>query len=211
MTELRDLLDRATAVDDVSHPVASDLLRGRAALTRQRRRRSLGGAAALTVVALAGAGLAGVTHDSGDQGPARPGTHGSADGTQIRLVAANLDAGVYTIGKVPEGWAVQDENAFRVTIAPTDGSVSDEPDDFAGKLVVMYDQNPLSGKRVAYADRIFYLRGDSGYTTIAVETRTGEPQGEVVVQYPDSTWSRELMLEFADAIGVGDAAQPGLG
>lgn len=220
MTDLRDLLDRASA--DAGDPTpggthaAADLARGRTALRRRRTLRTgLVGLAAAAVVA-AGVGGTALLGDAPTSDPSVIGastgpTDGLESNTAIRLVAAQLDAGPYTIGKVPDGWKVQGESPYAVTIAPTDGSVDTNPDSFVGKLVVLYDQNPISGTKIAFNGRVFHQRGDSGHTSISVETRDGEPEGVVTVQYPDDTWPRELMLEFADAVVVNDSAQPGVG
>lgn len=210
MTELRDLLDRASTAPADPVPVADDLARARTALRRRRTWRTR--TATLGVAALAAAGLGtsalldGPEREPDRQESTLPGTDG-----RIRLVAADTQAGPYVIGKIPEDWAVQGENPYRVTIAPTDGSVGDHPDDFVGKLVVLYDQNPIAGEPVEHNGRTFHLLTDGDHTRILVETRAGEPEGVMTVQYPDDTWPLKTMLEFADAVVVTDAAKPGVG
>ena len=126
-------------------------------------------------------------------------------------MAASLEAGPYTFGKVPEGWTVQGISPSAVTIAQQ-GDDDEHPDSFLGKLVIMYDQNPLSGEQSVVNGRTFFTRGDSGHTTIAVATEAGQPAGQVLVQFPDSAgWSHDTMIEFLDAVEVNASARPGLG
>ena len=214
MTELTDLLDRATgavdAVDASPTSVADDLARGRAALHRRRRNRGRIAAGSLAALGILVVGINGTLGGESAPGPAD--VRGQQPAGSIKLVSASLTAGPYTFGKLPEGWAVQGTTAYAVTIAPTDGSTNDERDSFIGKLVIMYDQNPLSGETTTVDGREFFIRSDSGHTTIAVATRAGQPAGEVLVQFPDSAgWAQGTMIEFLDAVQVNDSAQAGKG
>ena len=134
------------------------------------------------------------------------------DAAGVQLVAADAEAGPYTFGKLPEGWEVQGISPSAVTIAPPDAK-DQEPNSFAGKLVILYDQNAPSGDVTSVDGRDFHLRGDSDYTTIiSVSTEAGQPEGTVYVQYPDSAgWSQDTMIEFLDAVQVNESAQPGVG
>ena len=213
MTELTDLLHRASESDHTPASVDGDLARARAALRRRRARRSIrvGSIAAVGVIA---AGVVGsnalqndrdtpsVSVDQGNPDQANPG---------VQLVAADADAGPYTFGKLPEGWEVQGVLPSTVVIAPV-GFKDQSKYSFLGKLVIMYDQNRLSGDITTVDGRDFYVRGDSGHTTVVVATRPGEPSGAVSVQYPDSTgWDTATMIEFLDAVQVNEGAEPGLG
>jgi hypothetical protein len=208
MTDLTDLLDRASDLGETPMPIDDDLARGHAALRRQRRRRGLvavGSACAVGVLA----GLAGPAILDRDSGPNTTVTEGGQ--IDPALFAANESAGPYTFGKLPKGWEVQGEFPQGVTIAEI-GDDDQEPLSFLGKLVIMYDQNPPSGDRILSNGREFYSRGDSDHHTVSVRTRDGEPDGMVSVQYPDSAgWSVDTMIEFLDAVQVGEGAQPGLG
>ena len=215
MTDLDQLLRFAAGADpgvdgDI---VNADLRRGRRALIRTRQRHA---ASAVLGVALAGAVGFGLVQavDADQTRPQQttnpPSPSMSPDG--VVLLSQPLDAGPYEFATTPEGWAVQGENAFAVVIAPLDGSVSSNPDDFRGKLVILFDKNPPSGEVRTVQGRQFWLRGDSGYTTIATRTLPGEPDGVVSVQFPDDTgWSEEVMLRFLASVSVGPGAQPGLG
>jgi hypothetical protein len=213
MEDLTTLLDRAAgptpAVDALG-----DLTRGRRALARARRRRAGTG---LLGLALAGAaGLGGVTLADGPTPSPRvvdvPETPPVSPAGGVRLLAQPFEAGPYTFDSTPEGWYVQGAYPQGVTIAPVDGDVDPDPTVFTGKLVIMFSENPPSGELVSYDGRDFWVRGDSGYTTILTRTRPGEPEGTVSVQFPgDTGWTQETMLEFLASVQVGPDALPGLG
>jgi hypothetical protein len=206
MTELTDLLHRASELDETSLPVSDDLARARAALRRRRARVVRIGSIAATAVIAAGV----VGTNALDRGPEAPAVV-QGDGAGIRLVAADTDAGPYTFGKLPEGWEVQGVSPFAVTIAPPD-AVDQEINSFLGKLVILYDQNQPAGEVTTVGGRDFYVHDESGSNTISVRTGAGQPAGAVHVQYPDSAgWSQATMIEFLAAVEVNESAQPGLG
>jgi len=208
MTDLTELLDRASDVPGTPMPVTDDLARAHEALRRQRRRRSLVAAGSVCVVAV----LAGTVGPAlVDDVPERNATTVDREDSLSMLLASTESAGPYTFGKLPRGWEVQGEFPQGVTIAEI-GDDDQEPLSFIGKLVIMYDQNPPSGDVTEYNGREFFSRGDSDHNTVSVRTRDGEPEGVVSVQYPDSAgWDVATMIEFLDAVAVGDTAQPGLG
>ena len=213
MTDLTDLLDRAADSDDNPVDVRADLVRARTAWQRRRRIRSLAAAGSLVAVGILAVGVAGsgVLDRAPQDNSAVVEDPGSESDDSSTLVAASLEAGPYTFGKVPEGWTVQGTSPSAVTIAQ-EGDDDEHPDSFVGKLVIMYDQNPLSGEQSVVNGRTFFTRGDSGHTTIAVATEPGQPEGEVLVQFPDSAgWSHDTMIEFLDAVEVNASARPGLG
>jgi hypothetical protein len=204
--ELRRLLNVAAGPVSVIDPTA-DLARGRAARQQQFRRRIQAGTATLALLAVAGVGIGiAVTNDS----PSNPSI--SAHAGYVQLVDAPFDATPYTFDLTPKGWSVQGQDEDHVTIVPDSGNTSDDPNDFIGKLVIMYDQNQPDGERVYKDGRAFWIRGGEGYVTIATLTRPGEPAGEVLIQYPDGTgWTRETMVRFLGSVHIGAGAQPGLG
>ena len=215
MNDLHHLLDRA-AGDPGSTPAATDLARGRTALSRTRRRRGAIGLAGIATASVVGIGA---TRLLDDTAAPRPETDRSVavdestpHTTGVQLLASPLAAGPYTFATTPEGWFVQGTRPQAVTIAPDDGSVSDHPDDFRGKLVIMLDTNPPAGEEVTVAGRTFWLADDSEYQRISTRTLPGEPEGVVSVQYPQSSgWSVDTMLEFLGSVQVGDDALPGVG
>jgi hypothetical protein len=214
MSDLHDLLRRASDAEAQPVSLADDLARAHSALRRRRTWRT--GAASLAAVAVV-AGSVGVSSLVGDTAPDGPGIASpsssgpsSVDASDIKLVASNLEVGPYLFGKVPDGWEVQAEDP--VVIAPTDGSASADQNDFRGKLVIMYELNPIGpGDTVTWGGRTFKMRGDSGYRSIVRRTGGDEPAGIVVVQYPEKQWTQELMLEFAAGVKVTDKATAGVG
>jgi hypothetical protein len=137
--------------------------------------------------------------------------HEPATASGVLLLDQPMQAGPYSFDTTPDGWEVQGASAFAVTIAPV-GAPDQDPNSFLGKLVILFDQNPPSGEQEAREGRTFWIRGDSGHTTISTRTRPGEPTGVVSIQFPDDAgWSRDSMLEFLAGVHVGEGAQPGLG
>jgi len=206
MTDLTDLLDRASDLGETSMPISDDLARARAALRSRRRKQGLATVGSLCALGvIAGFGAQAVLDRSVEGSPRVIETKESA------LFSADVTEGPYTFGKLPVGWEVQGSYPQGVTIAPV-GFPDQEPASFIGKLVIMYDQNPLSGEPTDYNGRAFYSKTEGDHDTVRVHTRAGEPEGVVSVQYPDSAgWSVATMIEFLDAVQVGDQALPGLG
>jgi hypothetical protein len=212
MNDLNTLLDRAAGPASHLHvDAAADLTRGRRALSRTRRRRGAVGLAGIAAAGVAGVGV--VRYASTDvetlQAVERHGEDAGQSG--IAFLAQPLEAGPYTFDSTPEGWEVQGVTSSAVTIAPV-GAADQNPDSFIGKLVILLDGNPLTGERVEHGGRVFWVHGNSGYTTIATPTLPGEPAGNVLIQFPDDTgWSRDTMLEFLAGVHVGAGAQQGVG
>jgi hypothetical protein len=213
--DLKHALHVAAATSRPAPDPADDLARARAASTARSRHRVRAGLSGLAAVAVLGIGTAAVL--SGQDPSDEPSAGNSATPPQktpggVQLVAATFDATPYTFDLTPQGWSVQGQNAFGVTIAPDDGSTSDIPDDFVGKLVIMFDAKPPGGRAVDVDGRRFWITGDSGYTTISTKTTTGEPAGAVRIQYPDDAgWDEDSMLAFAASVHVGDGARHGHG
>ncbi|WP_019143576.1 hypothetical protein [Aeromicrobium massiliense] len=213
MLDLRTTLDHAAGdgrPDGRPVDPAPDLRRARTALLRRSRRRQ---AAGLGVLALVGVAAVGVALD-------RPATQRLPSDTvasspvdaQVALVAATLDAEPYSFGLTPRGWTVGGRTPTAVTIVPEDGTTSDDPDDFRGKLVVMLDANPLEGREVERDGRTFRVVESDGYTTMATPTLPGEREGVVRIQFPDDAgWDEDAMLAFLGSVHVGDGAEPGVG
>ena len=85
------------------------------------------------------------------------------------------------------------------------------PENFIGKLVVMFNKSGASGEKREVDGRTFWVNtdGGGGYTQLYVRTRPGEPQGVLDVQYPDHTgWTEEDMIAFLDGIHLGPGASP---
>lgn len=237
--QLHDLLDRVAAPGDrgpAAPPVGDDLTRARTALRHQRRRRFSAGLGALTTLAVLGAGTAVVVggSDPADTDAAPPSAAPSASPTapstdvsaaperkprqqrpqrpaaeEVRLVAQPMAAGPYTFGTTPEGWEVQNNEPYAVTIGRI-GDTNRDPGYFVGKLVILLDDLPLlHGERVVRDGRTMVVRDNGdGYITVSVATRPGEPQGTVRVQFPaDLGWTRDAALTFLSSVVVGPDAE----
>jgi hypothetical protein len=202
VTDLKRLLEPAAETTRAPVDPIADLVRAQRTAKGRTLRRVRLAAVTAAVVVVSTVGLNRSAHD-----PTTPEV-----ASKVELVAATFDADPYTFDLTPTGWHVQSQNAFAVTIAPDDGSTSDSPDVFVGKLVILFDQNPLSGATVDVDGRRYWLHSDSDYTTISTATRPDEPPGAVRIQYPDDAgWTRDSMLAFLGSVHVGPGALPGLG
>lgn len=212
MNDLRHALDLVAGDGRTGTQPGTDLDRARMALTRRNRRRYSTGLAALTLVAVGGVGVAALNASGDVPAPGGPSASGPATTTGVRLVARTLDATPYSFGLTPEGWSVQAQTPTAVTIVPDDGSVPTDENDFRGKLVIMFDANPLQGRQVERDGRTFWIGDDPDYTTMATRTAAGEPDGVVRIQFPTGTgWDEDSMLRFLGSVHVGDGAQQGVG
>lgn len=225
MTEIKDLLDRASDVP-VTVDVASDVSRGRAAV---RRRRSLaaGGAvgAAIVAVAAVSVGLAGSVGDgdrASDGAPyaatstapsvapsASPTSPPTPDFTVVPGEPVSPDLGqFYDVPPAPDGWFYYGQDQYTAIYAPQ--GARPVMGDFENRLVVLLsrpDSGP--GRRAEPVDRdgrTFWTRdGDSGYRSVWLELDGGE---WLSVQYPRSAgFSYPDMLDFLDAVEVQPLAE----
>jgi hypothetical protein len=213
MNDLNALLDRAAGQAAAPVDAHADLVRGRRALSRTRRRRGALGLAGVAAAGVVGVGAGRLVDRGGDMAADSPAsaTPTVATPTPWAPPGPDLTAGPYTFPAIPEGWEIQGHRAQVVTIAPV-GFADQEPLSFPGKLVIMYDQNPPSGQSVERDGRTFFVDASGDTASIAVRTRAGEPDGEVVIQYPTSTgWTVDDMLTFLSGVQVGPGALPGLG
>lgn len=219
MTDLNELLAKASEGDDsTSASVDADLARARAAYDGRRRLRAtwITGAATFGVVAVVGASILVGNAGSDDVAVEPPATQKSTtdrgSSGDLRLVSSDAEAGPYSFGQVPDGWDFEAEGPFSVTFTPPGGGVNNSPDNFVGKLVVMYDQNRFGGDVQESGGREYTVGGDSGYSTISTPTLPGQPDGVVRVQYPDSAgWSDDTLREFLFSVTVNEGARPGVG
>ncbi|RNL60553.1 hypothetical protein EFK50_19745 [Nocardioides marmoriginsengisoli] len=198
--DLKRALGLAATGDRAMPAAGEDLARAREALRARTRRRYRTGLGGLVLAAAVGFGTVGVLAD-------RPDTS-----DRVQLVAERFVAAPYTFDLTPKGWSVQAQNPYAVTIVPDDGSISTHPDDFVGKLVITFDENPLSGHSVEHDGRRIWISTSDDYTSMATRTRTGEPSGIVRIQYPQDThWNEAAMLDFLASVHVGPAARHGHG
>jgi hypothetical protein len=211
MNDLNTLLDRAAGPVTAPVDAHADLTRGHRALSRTRRRRAAAGLIGVAAAGVVGVGIARVTDPDGQVAADNTPTRHQKD-TGITFLAQPFEAGPYTFDQTPEGWEVQGANATAVTIAPI-GFPDQQPLSFVGKLVIMFDGNPVGrGDEVDIGGRTFVVSQSQDYTTIATSTRPDEPTGVVRIQYPSDTgWTRDNMLLFLAGVHVGAGAQQGLG
>lgn len=206
--DLKRALRSAAETDRPAVDPADDLARARDAVRTRNRRRFRAGLAGVAAVAVLSAGAAVVL----DREPTEPGVAAPRTAGGVELVSERFEATPYTFDLTPTGWSVQAQRPTAVTIAPDDGSTSDDPDDFRGKLVIMFDANPTNGRVLDRDGRRFWVSGDSDYTTLATRSRAGEPAGVVRIQYPTGTgWDEESMVAFLASVHVGPGARHGLG
>lgn len=199
--DLKRALHTVAGADRPTADPAADLARARTAARARSRRRfrlALSGVTAAVVLAVGAA----VALDQ------RPGEEPAG----VQLVAEPFEAAPYTFDLTPEGWSVQAQQPTAVTIVPDDGSVSDEPNDFVGKLVILFDTNEPDGQLVDRDGRQFWVSSSSDYTTVATRSRDGEPVGVVRIQYPSDTgWDQDAMVSFLGSVHVGPGARHGVG
>jgi hypothetical protein len=203
--DLKRALEAAAGDEPRPADPSADLLRAQSAARARSRRRVRLGVAALTTAALIGAASV-VALDGSPTGPP------SAAAAEVQLVAEPLDATPFTFDLTPEGWSVQEQMPSAVTIAPDDGSTSASPDDFRGKLVILFDMNPPRGRPVEHDGRRFWAIDYPESTVIATRSIAGEPAGVVRIQYPrNAGWDLSSMIEFLASVHVGPQAQHGFG
>ncbi|WP_028645409.1 hypothetical protein [Nocardioides sp. URHA0020] len=203
MSPSHDLTRALQAAAETGRPAVdpgADLARARHAMHARARRRVRTGLVGVAAAAVLAVGTVAVLDRS------------ATDPAGVELVAQRFEATPYTFDLTPQGWSVQAQQPWAVTIVPDDGSTSEDPDVFVGKLVIMFDANRPDGRVVDHDGRRFWVSGDSGYTTLATRTRAGEPSGVVRIQYPaDAGWDERSMVDFLASVHVGAGAQQGSG
>lgn len=205
--DLKKALGAAATIDAEPVDPDADLQRAQVAYVRSRRRIRRGATALVTAAVIGTGGVIALQDRASEAPTADPGT-----GSDVELVAKTLDADPYTFDLTPEGWSVEAQMPQGVTIVPDDGSTSNNPSDFRGKLVIMFDQNPPHGEPTDHDGRRFWVTNNPDATIISTRTAGDEPRGMVRIQYPaDTGWQRPTMIEFLGSVHVGPGAQPGLG
>ena len=238
MSDLTHLLERAAGPEGSPADATTDLTRGRRALARTRVRRATTGLAGVAAVGVLGVALS----RGGDDGAApiatdpsvaptvvaTPTAEGSPGATEAPTqaptvassptVAADPSAPVtgpaaptfYSVPATPDGWVVQGSSPYGVTWArPGDTTV---PEDFEGKLVLMFSTNRRYGEQQLVDGRPFWvLDNGDGYTRITVKTRADEPKGNLELQYPTAQWTPEQAIAFLSGVRALDGAEPAVG
>lgn len=206
-SDLKRALEAVAGTGGGHADATADLVRARAAAKARTRRRLRRGLTGVTMAAVVGVGAV-LLVDPHDDASVAP----EATTAGVELVAEPFEAAPYSFDLTPQGWSVQAQLPSAVTIAPNDGSTSSEPADFRGKLVILFDTNPPTGRRLAHDGRVMWVAGDSGYTVLATRTTGAEPPGVVRIQYPDDAgWDLDSMTAFLASVHVGPGARHGLG
>jgi hypothetical protein len=126
---------------------------------------------------------------------------------QEHLQTVPVQAGPYSFDVTPVGWSVQGHRPGSVTFAADDGTSDPHPDAFVGKIVLLYDTDPLFGEAVAYSGRDFKVNESSDTLVVSTRTRVGEPEGTVRLQVPLAVgWSVDTALEMLDGVRVSEGA-----
>jgi len=217
--------------------VEADLRRGRAALARRRRGRTLGwGIAGLAAVLVTGTAIVASNQSHAPvatqtSAAAPSGSHATGLGTptgaptgtrptapakggSVRLVAYHGDQlDGFVVDQIPQGWFLQGSNPFSLTVAP-DGDTS-SPDGFEGKLVVMLlsksaPQRLPNGTPVQVDGHDGVISHGPPADLLTYEDGAGH---FVQVQAWTSAlhWTDEQLISFAEGVHVTADAQPGVG
>jgi hypothetical protein len=207
MNHLVEELGRLGAGADQSTPddvVRRDLLRGRAALTRRRVRRSvtgLGATAATAVLALA---------IVGGQSSPDPDPHPVARGLDLVAYTGTQLPG-FTVEKVPEGFVLQGANAYSLDIALPGNHTS--LNDYRGKLVVMLQSKDATGTPTGKQVEINGRPGTiSTFDPAAKQLYYSDGAHQIVVQSPTELGLSDAeLVEFASGVTVTAEAVAGVG
>ena len=228
MNDINDVLEqtgRSVEGAPSDETVEGDLERGRTALARRRRERTIrwgvAGIAAVVLVtgtALVAGNLGGTPDATQSTAAPRGGGHATAPapahGSSVRLVAYNgeqLEG--FVVDQVPEGWFLQGSNSFRLTIAPQGDATS--PDDFEGKLVVMLLSSDAPQKLPK--GNPVEVNGNDGVVSPGppADTLTYKDDAGHFVQIQAWRsalgWTDEQLASFAEGVHVTSDAQPGVG
>jgi hypothetical protein len=226
MSDITDLFHHIAPTESDPSPqtLDSDLARGRAALVRVHRQRTIrrsmmgggalaaGVAAVLVVAQLGGSSPAqriGLTHPGPAIASPDPHTRPS-----IKLVAYHgKQLAGFTVDRIPVGWFLSTSTASALLIDP-DGSSDNNPDAFEGKLAVLtssVDEHGLgSGDNVSVNGRPGVVSDQGKY---GLMLRYNDPNGfGVDIQAPLALhWTDAQIVRFAEGVHVTGNAVHSLG
>jgi hypothetical protein len=223
MSDITDLLN--LIAPDVPAPdagvVDADLARGRAALLRARRRRTVrrAGTASVSLAAVGAIGVvlaqpSATTHRVPRSSMAittRPSTATAAHDTgrpSIELVAyTGAQLAGFTVSEVPDGWHLSTSTPDALLIT-REGSTNNDPNDFVDKLAVLtssVDQHGLgSGDAVSVDGQPGRVAHEPGTLLLSYNTPNGFG---VNIQAPTALgWSDADIVTFAAGVQVTDHA-----
>jgi hypothetical protein len=222
MSDITDLfadLARDTDATPTADIVDADLARGRTALARVHRQRTIrrslitGGAlAAGAAVAIVAASSGGSTdeHTRTIVGPiTQPSHHGrthpAVHHSSIKLVAYHgKQLNGFTVDQIPAGWRLSTSTQFALLIDPK-GDTDNDPDAFVGKLAVLTSSSDEHG--LGKGDKVT-VNGQPGVVSdqgkYGIMLRYNDPKGfGVDIQAPQQLhWSDQQIVDFAQGVHV---------
>jgi hypothetical protein len=233
ITELFKQVAPSADAEPSTEIVDADLDRGRQALLRDHRRRTIRRSMAATATAAAAAVIAIVVAQiGGGSGTAHP--HNVTLGPQtaapaggqpsvvkthhktmpIKLVAFNgKQLAGFTVDKVPAGWFLSTSTQFALLIDPN-GDRDNDPNAFVGKLAVLTQSSDVHGLPKGTHVTV---NGQPGVVTdqgkYGENLTYNDPGGfGVVIQAPAQLhWSDQQIVSFANGVHVTSNAVPGRG
>jgi hypothetical protein len=235
MSDITELFNRvAESVDTeaAADTVEADVERGRLALAREHRRRTIrrsmaatatvaAAAVAIVIAAQISGGSAGTPHHNNavpkhsvvkptTSRPTVVKTHHKT--TPIKLVDyKGKQLAGFTVDKVPAGWFLGGVNQFALTINPQ-GDTNTSPDVFEGKLTVLLiskDQAfPTHGTPVTVDGNQGIITDDGGIAIFFPDN-----SGHVLdIQIPNKlNWTNDQIVSFAEGVHVTSDALQGVG
>jgi hypothetical protein len=236
MSDITELFNRvAQSADNDPDPetVEADVTRGRQALARDHRRRTIRRSMAATTTVAAAAVVIVVASQLSGGSSANTTHHGTATPkhsvikptttsptvvkthhriTPIKLVDyKGPQLAGFTVDKVPDGWFLGGVNQFALTINPK-GDTNTSPDVFEGKLTVLLiskDQSfPTHGTPVTVDGNAGIITDDGGIALYFPDN-----SGHVLdIQIPNKLdWTTDQMVSFAEGVHVTSNAEQGVG
>jgi len=221
MSDITDLFNRVAPSGEgpTAETVDADLARGRAALVRVHRQRTIrrsmlasGSLAAGVVVVLVATQLSGSSpaHHPSVGGKAPIVAHGGGKtvhrkAPSIKLVAYNgkqLDG--FTVDRVPDGWHLSTSTQFALLIDPA-GDKDNDPNAFEGKLAVLTSSSDEHG--LGKGDDVT-VNGQPGVVSdqgkYGVMLRYNDTNGfGVDIQAPaELNWTDNQIVSFAEGVHV---------
>jgi hypothetical protein len=235
ITDLFHTIAPGVDVDPSTDVIDADLARGRHALARDHRRRTIRRSMAATTTVAAATVIAVVVAQVGGSAP----HHATAvnhnpptvkvhkhlkapttvkvhhiNRTSIKLVAyTGKQLAGFTVDKVPDGWFLSTSTQYALLIDPN-GDKDNDPDAFVGKLAVLTQSTDVHtlGKGTHVT-----VNGEAGVITdqgkYGVSLAYNDPGGfGVVIQAPPTlNWTDDQLVSFADGIHVTGNALPSHG
>jgi hypothetical protein len=237
MSDLTELFKRVAPDVDTQPSVTTveaDLARGRSALVRDHRKRTIR-RSMMTATAFAAAGVIAVVasqlgsgtsphHQAGHQPPAKVGPathHGQKPNAQkapntksVKLVAyAGKQLHGFTVDKIPSGWFLSTSTQYALLIDPN-GSTDNDPDAFVGKLAVLTQSKDVHSLPPGTPVTVNGQAGvvtDQGKYGESLTYNNASGFG-VVIQAPAAlNWSDSQIVAFAEGVHMTSDALQGSG